>query len=230
VALLHTVGAIRREQGVEVRNEVHALFESQGLHTLRLHNTKPDGGWRNANGAGVGQLQMTAWDTLRLLWLLDDAAPAAPWLPADTPPLLRAESRAVVLHCLGEQGLHGQLSSSLLAGLSGWVTGIPARLPARWLKPDGTAWLDRDLAYPGDLRPEQERCDVAFAHKTGNTENYGADAGIVRGLGAAKRHYLIALTSNLGSRYAPHPLASTTWRVPALGAAIDAWLLARLGA
>ncbi|MDI4634413.1 hypothetical protein J7U46_15245 [Pelomonas sp. V22] len=230
VALLHAVGAIRREQGIEVRNEVHALFEAQGLHCLRLHNTRPDGGWRNADGAGVGQLQMTAWDTLRLLWLLDDAAPPAPWLPADTPPLLRAESRAVVLHCLGEQGLHSQLSSSLLAGLPGWVPGIPARLPARWIQPDGSALLDHDLAYPGDLRPAQARCDVSFAHKTGNTENYGADAGIVRGLGTSKRHYLIALTSNLGSRYAPHPLASSTWRIPALGAAIDAWLLARLGA
>lgn len=230
VALLHAVGAIRRELGGEVRNEVHALFEAQGLLTLRLHDTKPDGGWRNVDGAGVGQLQMTAWDTLRLLWLLDDAAPPAPWLPAGMPPLLRAESRAVVLTCLAEQGLHSQLSSSLLAGLPGWVPGIPARLPARWLKPDGSAWLDRDLIYPGDLRPEQGRCDVAFAHKTGNTENYSADAGIVRGLGASKRHYLIALTSNLGSRYAPHPLASTTWRIPALGAAIDAWLVARLGA
>lgn len=229
VALLHAVGAIRREQGIEVRNEVHALFAAQGLHTLRLHNTQPDGGWRNADGAGVGQLQMTAWDTLRLLWLLDDAAPPAPWLAAGTAPLLRPESRAVVLHCLGEQGLHSELSSSLLAGLPGWVPGIPALLPARWLKPDGSAWLDHDLAYPGDLRPERARCDVAFAHKTGNTENYSSDAGIVRGIGTSKRHYLIALTSNLGSRYAPHPLASTTWRIPALGAAIDAWLIARLG-
>lgn len=228
VALLHAVGAIRREQGVEVRNEVHALFEAQGLPALRLHNTRPDGGWRNADGAGVGQLQMTAWDGLRLLWLLDHAAPPAPWLPAGTAPMLRPDSRAVVLHCLGEQGLHSQLSSTLLAGLPGWVPGIPARLPERWLRPDGSAWLDQDQAFPGDLRPANARSEVLFAHKTGNTENYSSDAGIVRGIGASRRHYLIALTSNLGSRYAPHSLASTTWRVPALGAAIDHWLAARL--
>ena len=228
VALLHAAGAILREDGVEVRNEVQALFEAYGLATLRLSNTKPDGGWRNGDGAGVGQLQMTAWDALRLLWLIDEQAPAAPWLAADTPPLLREESRAVVLHCLREQGLHEVLSSSVLAGVPGWVAGLPARLPERLIRPDGSAWLDADHVFPGDLRPLRARSDVEFAHKTGNTENYTSDAGIVRGIAPSRRHYLIALTSNLGSRYAPADvpgdICSTTWRVPALGAAIDARL------
>ena len=60
-----------------------------------------------------------------------------------------------------------------------------------------------------------------FAHKTGNTENYSADAGIVQGITPARRHYLIALTSNLGRRYADDPRAVSPWRLPALGAMID---------
>lgn len=228
VALLHEVGALRREGGVEVHNAVQALFRDLGLSTLRLVNTQADGGWRNADGAGVGQLQMTAWDALRLLWLLDEHAPPAPWLPSGIAPLLKPASRAEVLQCLREQGLHQSLSSSLLVHIPGWVRGIPARVPQRWFQADGSAFLTEDLVYPGDLRQEREQCDVSFAHKTGNTENYTSDAGIVRGLGGSKRHYLIALTSNLGSRYAPDPHCATSWRIPALAGAIDtrlrAWL------
>ena len=226
VALLHSTGAIRREGEAETRNEIEALFDVYGLRTLRLRNTRPDGGWRNADGAGVGQLQMTAWDALRLLWLLDVDAPPAPWLPAGTPPLLGANSRAYVLHCLGEQGLHESLSGSLLVHVDGWMPGIPARLPERWLLADGSARLTDELVYPGDLRPWRERCDVHFAHKTGNTENYCSDAGIVHGMAPSRRHYLIAMTSNLGTRYAPDPHCATTWRITAVAGAIDARLRA----
>jgi hypothetical protein len=139
---------------------------------------------------------------LRLLWLLDPQAPAAPWL-ALTQPALLAASLDHVLHCLAEQKLHQVLSSSSLTAIPGWVAGLPARLPARWT--DGKA-------QAGELR---------FAHKTGNTENYSADAGIVQGIAPARRHYLIALTSNLGSRYADDPRAVSPWRLPALGAMID---------
>lgn len=209
---LHACGAIRREGMEEVHNELHLLFESLGLDGLRLANTRADGGWGNAAGAGVGQLQMTAWDSLRLLWLLDAQAPPAPWLPQGSAALL-GQSHAHVMFCLEQQSLHEILSSASLAGLPGWIAGLPARLPQRWCRPC--------VAPPvGDL---------LFAHKTGNTENYSSDAGIVRGVSAAKRHYLIALTSNLGSRYSPHPNAATSWKLPALGAAIDAGLRARLG-
>jgi hypothetical protein len=188
VAHLHAIGAIRREGGSEVHNELHQLFHQRlGLHTLRLANTRPDGGWGNAAGAGVGQLQMTAWDTVRLLWWLDPTAPAAPWLAADAP-RLSAHSRAQVLHALGAQTLEV-------------------------LMPAGHA----------------AEAGFTFAHKTGTTENYGSDAGIVRGIAARQqhRHYLIAMLSNLGSRYAPDAQA----RLGALGAAIDAalspWLESR---
>jgi hypothetical protein len=209
VTLLHRAGTIARAAGIETHNELHALFEALGLAGLRLANTQPDGGWGNAAGAGVGQIQMTAWDSLRLLWLLDPEAPPPPWLPAGTPPLL-AGSRSHVLHCLAEQRLHHILSSRAIAGAPGWLEGLPARMPGA-VDPSG---------------------DVLFAHKTGNTENYSANAGIVHGIAPARRHYLIALTSNLGSRYAPpDPSGScvTTWRLPALGAAIDARLRAFLG-
>ncbi len=187
VALLHESGAIAGD-------EIHRLFESLGLSTLRLAGTQPGGGWRNADGAGVGRIQMTAWDTLRLLWLLDPDAPPAPWLPNDRPPLL-GSSLAHVLYCLRGQRLDHVLSSRSLLGAEGWLDGIPG--------------------------------DVVFAHKTGNTENYAADAGIVQGVAPSRRHYLIALTSNLGSRYAPGGCI-TTWRLPALGAAVDTWMKQKL--
>jgi hypothetical protein len=57
---------------------LHRLFERLRLRTLRLADTTPRGGWRNADGAGVGHLQMTAWDSLRLLWWLDPEAPPLP--------------------------------------------------------------------------------------------------------------------------------------------------------
>jgi hypothetical protein len=223
VALLHRLGLLGPQ-----RNALEQLFAELGLATLRFEGSKPDGGWGNAAGAGVGRIQMTAWDSLRLLWLLDPAAPPAPWLPAETPSLLSPLSRSWVLHALEQQALHEILSSGLLAGLDGWVPGLPARLPGRWLRPDGSARAG-EREFPGDLREATRSGALRFAHKTGTTENYAADAGIVRGCGTARRHYLIALTSNLGRRYAPDPRAATTWRLPALGRAVDDYLRTRLG-
>jgi hypothetical protein len=226
VAHLHERGAIERRPtvngGVEVRNELHDAFDAYGLPGLRLANTQPDGGWRNFNGAGVGQLQMTAWDTARLLWLIEAGAPPAPWLPAGMPRLLRG-SAAVVRECLAEQALHEIASSGILVGLSGWVAGIPARLPLRWLDRLGELRVG-ELHWPGPLQAQAGSGEVVFANKTGTTENYASVAGSVRGIAPHRRHYLLALTSNLGSRYRPHPAAATTWRLPALGAAIDGLL------
>jgi hypothetical protein len=220
VAFLHHAGLIVRNDDGEQRNDLNALFADVGLGSLRLSNTKADGGWRSAAGAGVGHLQMTAWDTARLLWLLDADAPQAPWLPAGTEPLLSDASRQRVRAIMEGQALHKVLSSTLLAGVPHWQAGIPATLGKRWINGDGSADID-GKHYPPDVRNDT---GVSFAHKTGTTENYLSDAGIVRG---PQRHYLIALLSNLGSRFAPNPLCCTTWRVPALGAAIDALLTGR---
>jgi hypothetical protein len=221
VALLHRWGLIRRDRQGERHNALHTLFAAFGLPTLRLADTRPDGGWRNADGAGVGHIHMTAWDTLRLLWLLDDGAPPAPWLAGRSAPLIGADSRQRLRGWLDAQGLHAVLSSGLLAGVPGQVPGLDAALPPQWLRADGTAQV-AGRRYPAAApRPAAA---LRFAHKTGNTENYVSNAGIVRGVAPFKRHYLIALLTNLGSRYATHPLAATNGRLPALGAAIDARL------
>lgn len=235
VALLHARGLIRRQADGSEDNGLHALFARQGLVTLRLARTRPDGGWFNRDGAGVGQLQMTAWDTVRLLWRLLPGtwaeAPAAPWLPDPAAPLLSPGSAARLWGWLGDQALHEVLSSTLVAGLPGWQPGIPAQLPARWLLPDGSARTGAgdDAQYPADIRPAQQAAQVRFAHKTGTTASYVADAGWVTPLAMTGRRYLIALIATLGSRHAPHPQAATPWCVPRIGARIDAWLAQRLG-
>lgn len=234
VALLHARGFIRREgwhagqpgSGREVHNALHALFEAQGLPTLRLADTQPDGGWLNRDGAGVGALQMTAWDTVRLLWrLMADDAPPAPWLGAAAPPLLSAASRARVWGWLRGQALHEVLSSTLLAGASGWQRGIPARLPARWITADGAVVVGGRRFAP-DVRPASAAADATFSHKTGSTASYASDAGLVQGDGG--RRYLIALLTTLGSRHAPQPGMAAPWCLPRIGAAVDAWLKSHL--
>ena len=191
VALLHRVGML---------DTLNQRFQALGLHTLQLNRTTPLGGWRNADGAGVGQIHMTAWDTVRLLWLLDADAPPAPWLPTQTPPqssshsppqtpLLQPATRDRLRAVLARQQLDEILSSGALFDLKspvpGWVQGLPDA--------------------------------PAFAHKTGTTHNYASDAGIVRTAGC---HYLVAVLTSLGRRYAPHERCATTWRLPALGAAV----------
>ena len=177
VALLHRCGMVEA---------LYRRFAILGLPTLQLNNTRVDGGWGNRQGAGVGQIHMTAWDTVRLLWLLDDQSPPAPWLPAGAR-LLQPATRDHLRAVLARQRLDHVLSSGSLRGLPGWVPGLPDA--------------------------------PAFAHKTGNTDNYTADAGIVQTPGA---HYIVALLSSVGHRYAPDERCATTWRVPALGAALHA--------
>ena len=222
VALLHAQGAILRTAEHEVHNALHQAFEAQDLTTLRLADTRADGGWGNAAGAGVGHLQMTAWDSARLLWLLDADAPAAPWLAPGTPALVSSASRARIRAWLEDQALHEILSSTALAGVPGCVAGLPAALPPRWIGADGSVQAGADCAFPADVRPAAQRAEVRFAHKTGTTENYASDAGIAQGIAPRRRHYIVALISNLGTRYSPAEPCATTWRLPALGAAIDA--------
>ncbi|WP_088278679.1 serine hydrolase [Ideonella sp. A 288] len=129
VALLHARGLIRRDDdgpgGREAHNDLHALFASQHLGTLRLADTRATGGWRNADGAGVGHLQMTAWDTVRLLWRLQDVP--APWLAADAPPMLSTASRTRLMGWLWKQRQNEVLSSGSQAHHAGWPAGIAGR-------------------------------------------------------------------------------------------------------
>jgi hypothetical protein len=66
VALLHRHGWLAPRG-----SRLNQHFLNLGLPTLQMHNTTARGGWLNGDGAGVGQIHMTAWDTVRLLWLLD---------------------------------------------------------------------------------------------------------------------------------------------------------------
>jgi hypothetical protein len=176
VALLHRTAQMA---------PLNQLLQTLTLHTLQLNRTTAAGGWRNGQGSGVGHIHMTAWDTVRLLWLLDADAPPPPWLPPGTPPLLQPATRDGLRALLARQQLDEILSSGALRGVPGWVPGLPDA--------------------------------PAFAHKTGTTENYASDAGVVK---TDQVHYIVALLSNLGSRYAPHERCATTWRLPALGAAV----------
>jgi hypothetical protein len=182
VALLHRVGLIG-----PAHNAVNEAFAARGLVTLQLNRTTTRGGWRNADGSGVGHIHMTAWDTVRLLWLLDPQAPPAPWLAAGTPPLLSDAMRVHLHGVLTRQQLDEILSSGKHRGEPGWVPGLPDA--------------------------------PAFAHKTGTTDNYASDAGIVRTPGC---HYAVAVLTSLGRRFAATPNCATTWRLPALGAAVHA--------
>lgn len=222
---LHQLGAMEPLSGV---------FAGLGLPTLQIHGTSPeDGGtWK------PGQIHMGAWDTARLLWLLDPDAPRPAWRAPGGPVdagFLGAGSRALLLGLLREQAFHDVLSTGALCGAPGVAPGIPALMPARWIGADGTVTLD-ELRRPRDARPCNAAAEVLFAHKTGQTLNYGSDAGIVTGLpGRARRHYIVALFTNLGYRYAdrertggPLPCLAEgvcyTQRIPALGARIDALL------
>jgi hypothetical protein len=220
VALLHRHGLLG-----PAHDPLEDTLPLYGLPTLAFANSRPDGGWGNAAGAGVGQLHMTAWDCARLLWLLDADAPDAPWLAPGTPALLSREGQQQLRQWLDDQALHMILSSTALAGEPGWVAGLPAKLPARWVDDDGAVRAGGHVFAP-DVRAATRAATLHFAHKTGHSENYAADAGIVRGEGPRHRcHYVIAFLSNLGTRYAPASGCATTWRVPTLGRTIDAALM-----
>jgi hypothetical protein len=186
VRALHDVGLIRRDSE-ERANALHDALNDCDLYSLRLADTATDGGWGNAAGSGVGHIHMTAWDTARLLWLLDPDAPQPPWPQAR--PILSTDSRERILSWMSEHSPHRIL-----------------------------------------LRDEKAT-GVHFAHKTGTTENYASDAGIVRGLPPNRRHYIVALFTNLGRRYGP-PGAEfdLSPKLSQLGLAIDGLMRDRLEA
>ena len=240
VALLHERGLIDRSSN---RNDINNHFQAFGLHGLRFDNSTPQGGWRNPDGAGVGKLQMTSWDCLRLLWLMLDATGEAgvrpPWLSTpqklDSRPashigqyFISESSAKRFWQWMERQALHQVLSSSLLCGLPNWVQGIPARLPKLWINAQGEAQIGPER-WPGNFLAQQDLASVSFAHKTGSTWSYAANAGLVSSIKPGGRRYLIAIMSTLGMRHATQERTVTPWLMPALGAEIDAWIAERLG-
>jgi hypothetical protein len=65
-------------------------------------------------------------------------------------------------------------------------------------------------SFGQDVRPCNARAEVTFAHKTGFTYNFLADAGIVDSRpGHPERHFIVVMLSNLGYRYADARFAGT---------------------
>jgi len=220
------------------RNEIEPLnreFRELNLGTLQINGTDP----KDGHGWSPGQIHMTAFDVARLLWLIA-GGPGALWRGADGQPVtakfLSDESRAYLKKNLLEQGFNEALSTANLPGAPNVRAGIPARVAPRWINPtNGHVFLE-GADYGVDIRPANERAEVSFAHKTGLTFNYAADAGIVTALpGKPFRHYVIAFIANLGNRYADEVFAARktfpvndpvspiayTQRIPALGRALD---------
>jgi len=220
-------------------NRVDSLnreFRSLGLGTLQLNGTRATDGY----GWGPGQIHMTAFDTARLLWLIEGPAGEL-WRGAEGQPItakfLSAETRAVLKQLLLEQGLNEALSTANLAGAPNVQPGIPSVIARRWINRTNGVVVAGGVDFGRDVRPGQAQAEVTFAHKTGLTYNYASDAGIVTSLpGKPFRRYLIAFLANTGYRYTDEVFAdrargpyadatspiSYTQRIPALGRAIDA--------
>ncbi len=210
-----------------------------GLGTLQVNGTSPVTG-RSWN---PGSIHMTALDTARLFLLIEGGKGVLWRTPAGrevTAAELSEPSREYLKSLLADQALHESLSSTLLCGDKRVEPGIPAAVPARWVKADGTVTA-AETDFGQDTRPCNAAAEVAFLHKTGLTENYGSDGGIVRPLpGKPWRRYIVVLLSNLGYRYYDAAVAdaadpakgedgfpyvstriSYTQRIPALGRRID---------
>lgn len=211
-------------------------FSALGLSTLQLNGVDPATGYRWRPGS----FHMTAFDTARLLWLIEGGegvlwqSPNGPVTAAHLSP----SSRVFLKELLAQQGLNEALSTSNLWGAAHVWPGIPSTVPARWVNPeDGTVTV-AGISYGCDVRPGNAQAEVTFAHKTGLTYNYASDAGIVQSLpGQPYRHYVIAFFASLGYRYADPVFAratslpakspvqpiSYTQKIATLGQRLDSW-------
>ena len=191
-------------------DHLNAGLRDLGLATLQVNGTDP------ASGAnwGIGQITMTSLDTARLLLLVNGApgtlwrTPAGKRVRAD---VLSPDSREILLGMLADQGWNDILTTSNWCGRSYPTAGIPSLVADRWVDPGTGTVSVADKAFGQDVRPCNERAEVSFAHKTGFTYNYLADAGIVRSLhrpqgargygGVPQGDYIVVMMSNLGYRY-----------------------------
>jgi hypothetical protein len=187
-------------------NKLNSAFARLGLPTLQVNGTDPLTGAR----WGVGSIDMTAMDTARLLLLLQGGRLSLERGEGVKPDaLLSKRSRDLLLSLLGDQGFHEVLSTTNWCGLPYPQQGIPARVPSRWIDADGTVTVD-GIPYGQDVRPCNASAQVTFAHKTGLTENYGSDAGIVSALpGQDGRRYIVTVFTNVGYRYSDASQAAT---------------------
>src|SRR5262249_1061119 len=98
-----TQALVKRLHAVGEATKIDALFARLGLSTLRIQGTSA----KTGRGWHPGQIHMTAWDTARLLWLLDPDAPPPSWIAAGGAPVdtgfLGAASKRLLVELLGEQ-------------------------------------------------------------------------------------------------------------------------------
>lgn len=197
-----TCALLQQLHGLDQIKPMNERFEALGLPTLQVKGT-------DAGAGGTwdpGRISMTAIDTARLLLLVNGTDGVAWETPEGREVMadraLGAEYQAQLRKLLGQQGFNEVLSTPNWCGASYPVQGMPAKVASRWIDPtDGTVTVD-GIPYGYDVRPCNEAAEVKFMHKTGLTENYGSDAGIVKALGGQDgRQYIVTAFTNLGYRY-----------------------------
>ena len=189
---------------------MNAGLAELGLTTLQVNGTDP------ASGAkwGIGQITMTSLDTARLLLLINGGAgelwrtPAGKAVRADDG--LSRNSRGLLLGLLADQGWNDVLTTSNWCGKPYPQPGIPSFVSERWVDPGTGTVTVGGKAFGQDVRPCNDNAEVSFAHKTGFTYNYLADAGIVKSFAGPEGDYVVVMMSNLGYRYADRRQAEAT--------------------
>ena len=187
------------------RDEMDHLNEELrdlGLGTLQVRGTDPVTGGR----WGVGDITLTSLDTARLL-LIVNGSPGTLWRTPEgrevRADVLSPRSRRLLKRMLAQQGWNDILSTSNWCGREYPQQGIRSTVAARWVDPETGTVTVAEKNFGQDVRPCNARADVEFAHKTGFTYNFLADAGIVDSRpGRPPRHFIVAMLSNLGYRYA----------------------------
>jgi hypothetical protein len=197
-----TCALLQQLHSLDQMKPMNDRFASLGLPTLQVKGTDAGAG----GSWSPGKISMTAIDTARLLLLVNGVDGVA-WTTDEgrkviADRVLGPEYQAWLRQDLGEQGFHEVLSTTNWCGAAYPVQGMPAKVPGRWVDPkDGTVTV-HGIPYGYDVRPCNDAAEVKFLHKTGLTENYGSDAGIVKALpGEDGRQYIVTVFTNLGYRY-----------------------------
>jgi hypothetical protein len=197
-----TCALLQQLHSLNQMKKMNERFASLGLATLQVKGTDAGAGgtWN------PGQISMTAMDTARLLLLVNGLDGVA-WKTEDgrkvvADRVLAPRYQEWLRDLLSKQGFHEVLSTTNWCGADYPVQGMPAKVPNRWIDPsDGTVTV-HGIPYGFDVRPCNQTAEIRFLHKTGLTENYGSDAGIVKALpGQDGRQYIVAAFTNLGYRY-----------------------------
>ena len=173
---------LHQREHIDVMNRE---FRELGLGTLQVNGTRASDGY----GWQTDRIHMTAFDTARLLWLIEGPTGElwrAPDGKAVTAKFLSDSSRAFLKKLLLEQGLNEALSTSNLAGVPNVRPGIPSQIAPRWINPTNGFVVTDGVNFGVDVRASNAKAEVTYAHKSGLTYNYASDAGIENPLSQAE--------------------------------------------